>query len=428
MTADIYVQCRISHFFLFFFLLLFLRLRYSFVKSIVISAMSFLLCAVLDLIALFFALDGIAYQLITIPQIILLQGTAFLLDEYRDFRTLFTGFTASAYVMAGNTAGLIAYVITKNYTAVYYTVFAAQSFTLFLLYIFLRKNYREAQRTRPAGWFPLCFVPGFFYCTFISLVSYPSKLTDIPSNVVAAVFMMLTMLFSYLIIFWFIAQQRKNSELLRNSDLLETGKKQIMHEVQLIHEEERKASMLRHDMRHYIQTMAGYLKSREYEKLEQSFDEITALIDDVKRMKYCSNIAVNGIVSYYGETAQRKNISFTAALDLPAKLPVSELEYGAVISNLLDNAINAAAAVEREEDRRIKIYARRIKGQILLEISNTFYGQYSFSEETGLPLSENGEGHGFGMRSVTAFAQKYGAAFDYTIEGNLFCVRLLLSN
>lgn len=426
MTADIYIQCRISHFFMFLFLLFFLRLRYGYIKSIIISVISFLLCAALDLIALFFAMDGIIYQLITIPQIILLQGAAFLLDEYRDFRTLFTGFTASSYVMSGNTAGLIAYVATKKYSAIYLTVFAAQAFALLLLYVCLRKNYREAQKARLTGWFHLCLVPGLFYCTFIALTSYPSSLTDVPSNIVAAVLMMFTMSFSYLVIFWFMAQQRRNNELLRNSDLLETGKKQIMHEVQLIHEEERKASMLRHDMRHYMQTMAGYLKSGEYERLEQSFHEITALIDDVKRVKYCSNIAVNGIVAYYGETAQQKNISFSASLDLPEKLPVSELEYGAVISNLLDNAINAAAAMEKEEDRQVKIYARRPKGQIILEISNTFCSQCRFCEETGLPLSENGEGHGFGMRSVTAFAQKYEAIFDYTIEGNLFCVRLLL--
>ena len=66
-----------------------------------------------------------------------------------------------------------------------------------------------------------------------------------------------------------------------------------------------------------------------------------------------------------------------------------------------------------------------VKEQLVLEIQNTFDGKCKFSHITGLPLSRKGEDHGYGLRSVKAYAGKNHAIFQYSVENGMFCVRLL---
>ena len=47
---------------------------------------------------------------ITVMQILLIQGTVFLVSRNRDARDLFIGLSASNYVMAGGIAGGVAFV------------------------------------------------------------------------------------------------------------------------------------------------------------------------------------------------------------------------------------------------------------------------------------------------------------------------------
>ncbi len=76
--------------------------------------------------------------------------------------------------------------------------------------------------------------------------------------------------------------------------------------------------------------------------------------------------------------------------------------------------------------RKVWLRIKPVKSQILLEVSNTFEGETcKISKITGLPISERGAGHGFGMKSVRAYVNKYHGIFQYSVENQKFCVRLL---
>jgi hypothetical protein len=67
-----------------------------------------------------------------------------------------------------------------------------------------------------------------------------------------------------------------------------------------------------------------------------------------------------------------------------------------------------------------------VKGQLFFEASNSYTGTLNFAPDTGLPVSEKGKGHGYGLRSVLAFSKKHGASFDCQTDGEVYHVRLLI--
>ena len=104
------------------------------------------------------------------------------------------------------------------------------------------------------------------------------------------------------------------------------------------------------------------------------------------------------------------------------------VQHQTVISNLLENAVLAAAQVMPIQKRHVKISVHMIKDQIIVEIDNTFDGILTIDEKTGLPFAVPEDGHGYGMKSVQTFSTKHDAIFDFSSKDHKAIMRLLVPN
>ena len=114
MKTYIFFQSCLSYFFVLLFLLLFLRLRKKLLFNIAVSFVSFALYCLLAWGKSEDQLWGWQVLAVTAAQILLTQGIAFYLDAYRDFRTLFTGFSSAAFTMACGVPSSAVYSLTKQ--------------------------------------------------------------------------------------------------------------------------------------------------------------------------------------------------------------------------------------------------------------------------------------------------------------------------
>jgi signal transduction histidine kinase len=181
-----------------------------------------------------------------------------------------------------------------------------------------------------------------------------------------------------------------------------------------------RARIAEHDRRHFENTLRELLLSgntdRALELLEQTGDK------SLPPRRFCKNEVANASVAYYAGLAERSGVRFEAGLDLPEKLPVDSLDLAIVLSNLLENALNACAALPAGQ-RTVRLRGL-LRVQLMIEIENSCAEDVSF-DKGGRPVTSR-EGHGLGAKSVAAFAEKYGASVDYSLENSLFRVRLLI--
>lgn len=431
MSSFVFAEYRISALFLLAYVFFFSIRRYNKRKSLGILLLCYLVTGILDWQDIY-VMKRTGYSMpVMLIEIILVQGTSLLFFAYRDFRALFTGITASCYVLFGNALCGMVYIHTGSFAAGIATQAVVHSLILGLLFLTVRKEYLwELENTKKNwNWGVLCLIPLLFYCIVVSLIAWPESYYEETKNKLSTILVLVLMTAVYVIIAAVFYQRRKEQELVHDVDLLQNHAKKLKDELQTTQEKDMKLAIIRHDFHHYVNLMRVYLESDETEKLRQMLMAVEKELEQTASKRYCENRAVNGVISKWDRRAQKNGIRFNYYLDVPESLRSDsfEMEFVVVVSNLLENAVLAAAAAkDGGGERFVDVRIMRRREKLLLELVNSFSGEYRMDEERRFPVSEQGKDHGYGLRSVTSFAKKRNAVFDYSIEGNMFVVRLLV--
>ena len=159
-------------------------------------------------------------------------------------------------------------------------------------------------------------------------------------------------------------------------------------------------------------------RQKFFEQVQRSLEqgahgEVLALIDRedgqltrTKLPRYCENALINATLTAYMARAREQDVDVTIQADIPEQLPIAG-DLAMVLSNLMENAIMAAAKEDLEE-RHLSVLALQ-RGTVLnLLVRNRFSGSVEFDQE-GLPVTHK-TGHGLGMRSLARFRDQYGAS------------------
>ncbi|MGB4020319.1 MAG: GHKL domain-containing protein [Syntrophomonadaceae bacterium] len=183
------------------------------------------------------------------------------------------------------------------------------------------------------------------------------------------------------------------------------------------------AVIYRHDMKHHLALIEGYLADGDLEKADKYIRLAQADIEDITPNHYCENNTVNLILSSFAAKAKSRGVVLAVEAGLPDSLAISETELCALLSNGLENAIEAAAQVADEQFRKARISCQTHKGNLLIFIENSFTGEVAM--ENGLPQSRR-EGHGFGVKSIVMIAEKYKGYCSFEAKGEIFTLRIVL--
>ena len=132
--------------------------------------------------------------------------------------------------------------------------------------------------------------------------------------------------------------------------------------------------------------------------------------------RYCDAPLVNAALSIYLRRAQEIGVKITQKINLPENFYTDENDFAVLLSNLLENAIQASAK-QKENRREISVFIQHNYNQFVMEISNRFDFPIQFGEND-LPCTDQ-PGHGLGMTSLNAFAKKYDAYLDFSQENGV---------
>ena len=102
------------------------------------------------------------------------------------------------------------------------------------------------------------------------------------------------------------------------------------------------------------------------------------------------------------------NIEIMSQNDGIGEIGISDEDLCTVLSNLLDNALEAC---EKCIDQRpwIDITIRKMNNGLILKVSNSMQGKSLIAEERYLTTKEDRKRHGIGLDSVNYVLKKYNA-------------------
>lgn len=199
---------------------------------------------------------------------------------------------------------------------------------------------------------------------------------------------------------------------------------QITQQEKRIREEEknyREVQLLRHDLKRYLVTYRQLLQEGKYEVIEADIDKILGKRLNTNHCVYTENTILNAVICEKMEQCSIKNIKIEVQVN--ADKDMDSIEYGVVLSNLLDNAIEAEEQ-EKEENRYICLNIGVEQNMIHLVVSN--YISESVLQNNALleTSKKNKQLHGIGLRGVKEFVNNKEGEIEIFEENHMFVVHI----
>lgn len=216
--------------------------------------------------------------------------------------------------------------------------------------------------------------------------------------------------------------REENLKLQNNQHLLRQSAQSMEQRLTLMNESARQMSIVNHDRKHYNNTLLDLLKQGDVKQAVIMLEQQQGFVPNIHQKLYCENPSANAAIGYYVALAKRENIACDIRTQIPTEFKFDSLEFSMVLSNLMENAINACVSLPKEEKRYIFMTVI-CDEQLIVETENPYQKEIVL-DENGYPTSEN-EGHGIGTKSILAFVKHYDGEVIYKISDRIFNVRII---
>jgi sensor histidine kinase YesM len=180
----------------------------------------------------------------------------------------------------------------------------------------------------------------------------------------------------------------------------------------------------RHDFNHHLGVMYALLEDCESDKAR---NYAASLVDAAREYRSMVNIPysmLRAMLNYKLSAARERGITLHLDINLPSGLKLNEADLTVILGNLIDNAMEACAAVEKD-NRYIGLSLAYRPDYLIIQTENPS------DEETaaggkGKTTKTDKENHGFGLRNIEYLVQKHSGIMKLEPEPGVFKISLAL--
>lgn len=242
------------------------------------------------------------------------------------------------------------------------------------------------------------------------------------SNPIIAEFLPLVLALTHMVFcFVYYREYEQKADAQRNEEIMRITSQQQAKELMAVKRSEQEIRLLRHDMRLLLSSIDISIENGDTEKARELICAYTDNINRTKVERFCANDSVNYVLSDYAGRCKVEGIPFTHIIEMDA-LKVDEILFCSILSNALDNALNAQKSLPAEK-RSIRVMIKISNGKLLLSVKNPVGTNVVFAD--GLPVTGK-RGHGYGTQSIRYMTEKLGGNCQFSIQNDTFILRVVL--
>ncbi|AUS95318.1 histidine kinase [Clostridium thermosuccinogenes] len=259
-------------------------------------------------------------------------------------------------------------------------------------------------------------VPAFYYLVDYSTTVYTDFLYSGTRAAVQFMPFIISAFYFVFVIFYYIEMQ-KQAEVERERDMLDTQFRLAQAEFASLRQMHQNAAAYRHDMRHHFALLQGLASDNRMEEIKEYLRTAQSDMDAITPIRYCENETVNLILSAFATKAKQSEISLSIDAKLPDSLSLSDTELCSLLSNALENAIQASKKIADSNERIIKLRIYLKNNKLCIDIRNSYHTEPVFVQ--GIPVSKE-QGHGFGTKSMVHIVEKHGGVCQFSVKDGWF--------
>ena len=175
----------------------------------------------------------------------------------------------------------------------------------------------------------------------------------------------------------------------------------------------------RHDINNHFHILSELGREGRDEELKEYIGKMTESYDRAK-VVHTGNFVADCIISHAIQELQAEgNFSFQIDGHFPEKFPMEDIDFCILLSNALNNAVEA---LEKEERKLLQIEVKRYNEWLYLIVTNnTTKETVDFSHS-----SKQEAGHGYGISNVRRVVEKYNGTVRWRAEHGMVEVKVKL--
>lgn len=286
-----------------------------------------------------------------------------------------------------------------------------------LIYIhFLRPTVRAVSGKQRKTWYSISVVSILFLVIFaLFLVIFHSEYEHIDRYIP---FFAIAVLI-YGSILWVIFGTIRSMIDESNAELINQNVAYLQGQLKTAKENELSAKTVRHDIRHHNQNIAAMLKKGEIQEAVKYLEQYDDSLDAARVNEFCSHITVNAILNSFYNKAQSMGISVSVIADTNEATHITDMDFVAVLSNLLENAVNGCT--ECGSGGEIEVNIRSVADKTVIVCSNPC--------KKDIPIENNMiKNRGIGIASMLSAIRKYDGNIKYSLDNGILTVCIILNS
>ncbi|MCL2717620.1 MAG: GHKL domain-containing protein [Lachnospiraceae bacterium] len=332
---------------------------------------------------------------------------------------LSVGFYALLFAIDYTMMIIFQFVVKENiwHNPVQATILAllCKAILLFSIISLSRKLKKEGNlnQIKDSEWIRFLFFP---IVTIISLVWFAIGGVG---NTDAVLFVSFGLVIANFIIFFIIRDIVKKEKTIQNIRLSQERAKNNMNMYSTIVDSYYEQRKKVHDFKNHIGCIQELLGTKMYDTANEY---VNSIYNDWKiEINYynTNNAIINAVINQKYKMAKAKGIMMILSLNDLSKVSIKDDDIVVILSNMLDNAIEACAQID-EGEKIIKFQFHLKEDKITILMRNPVNDNIKIVNNQLVSTKSKPTEHGIGMKNIEAVVNKYGGECNYSCNHGFF--------
>ena len=240
-------------------------------------------------------------------------------------------------------------------------------------------------------------------------------LDKVAKSAVALTFVTVCVLFDM-----FVIMMLRSNEAERDLIIMKNTRESRYQQFEIMDKNINYINMKCHDLRKQLKLMNS-------KKEQLTDDDFKLLIDSLNFFDTDVKTGSPNIDSFIQERilyCKSLGIDFTALVNGKGFGKMSPSDAYFLLMNVVDNAIDAARQVVKEDEKVVSLTAYEKQGVLIIEETNYFVGKIDIRPDGTIKSKREGSDfHGYGTKSIAYIVNKYDGKVEYLVDKNIFKLR-----
>lgn len=295
-----------------------------------------------------------------------------------------------------------------------------------VFYVFYKMLNRIDKNIKSKFWVLFAIVMFVFLSiTTVFLQIYPDTEQNSASTVMYTALTSLFFAMSVILIYFYTEiskSYQRDSKLF----LLENNFNTLQEQIAVQQQNNEKVRKLRHDMKNHLANIRSLIDNGKIAAAVTLLDNTAENVNNAKaEMIDTGNSFVDAILLSKTAVCREKNIDFSCSVQPLENIKIDAVDLSSLLSNLIDNAVEAAA---QTTEPFVRLTIIKYNAYYTICVENSYKGKEFLKENMGVLISTKSDKalHGYGTQIISDIAQKYDGNYTWEAQENRFISTVIL--